>query len=115
VSEIENIRKGGDLNLVAEILLLANEKNKSQTTEEWQYPLVVGFDIPKSKWNENILPQLMNKKITLVTIPNIDLPKIPLTYEVLKYLNEACKALSDGRYGDVFGECRESLTLCTTA
>jgi hypothetical protein len=67
------------------------------------------FDIPKSKWNENILPQLMDKKVTLVTIPNIDLPKIPLTHEVLKYLSEACRALSDGRYGDVFGECRESL------
>jgi hypothetical protein len=51
----------------------------------------------------------MNKKITLVTIANIDLPKIPLTHEVLKYLNEASRALSDGRYGDVFGECRESL------
>ncbi len=40
---------------------------------------------------------------------NIELPKIPLTHKVLKYLNEACSALSDGRYGDVFGECRESL------
>lgn len=27
----------------------------------------------------------------------------------MKYLNEACRALSDGRYGDVFGECRESI------
>jgi hypothetical protein len=105
LSEIENIRKGGNLNLVAEILLLANEKN----TEELEYSFVVEFDIPKSIWNESILPQLMNKKITVVTIPNIEFPKIPLTHEVLKYLNEAWSALSDGRYGDVFGECRESL------
>ena len=42
MSEIENIRKGGDLNLVVEILLLANEIGKSYTAEEMQYPLVVG-------------------------------------------------------------------------
>ncbi|NAL78244.1 hypothetical protein [Nitrososphaera sp. AFS] len=114
LSEIENIRKGGNLNLVAEILLVANERNISYGTQEFEYPFVVEFDIPKSIWNENILPHLMNKKITLVTIPNIELPKIPLTHEVLKYLNEASRALSDGGYGDVFGECRESLNALYT-
>ena len=96
-------------------MLLANEKNKSYSPEELQYPFVVECNIPKSEWNEKILPRLINKKITLVTIPNIDLPKIPLTHEVLKYLNEASRALSDGRYGDVFGECRDPLKHLTTA
>ena len=68
VSEIENIRKGGDLNLMVEILIVANEINKSHTTEDLEYPFVVEFEIPKSKWNEKILPQLINKKITLIKL-----------------------------------------------
>lgn len=77
---------------------------------ESEYPFVLEFEVPKSKWKEDILPHLLNRRITFVSIPNIDLPQISLTHEVLKYLNEACRALNDGRYGDVFGECRESPT-----
>ena len=93
LSEIENMRRGRNLNFVVEILLLASDNKESHTTES-EYPFVLEFEVPKSKWKEDILPHLLNRRITFVSIPNI----------------EACRALNDGRYGDVFEECRESLT-----
>lgn len=109
LSEIENIRSGGDLNLSADISLLAKTHDPSYILEEQECPFSIKFTIAKSEWNDKILPQLISKKVTLITIPIIDLPEIPLTHDLIKYLNEAHKALNDGRYGDVFGECRQSI------
>jgi hypothetical protein len=35
--------------------------------------------------------------------------EVPVYYKDGSYLNEATKALQDGRYGDVFAECRQAL------
>ena len=43
LSEIENIRRGRNLNFVAEILLLASDNDESHATE-FEYPFVLEFD-----------------------------------------------------------------------
>jgi hypothetical protein len=110
LSEIERIRSGSNLNLHALISVLASPKDKSYPLEEQEYTFDVKFSVPKSQWNELILPELKRKRIILITFPIIELPDIPITDNITYYIGEANKALNDGRYGDVFGECRQALS-----
>jgi hypothetical protein len=61
LSEVERIRSGGNLNLHALISVVVAPKDKSYPIEEQEYTFDVKFDVPKSEWNELILPELTEK------------------------------------------------------
>jgi hypothetical protein len=44
-------------------------------------------------------------------MPTVSLPNSPLTAEVTRFLNDAEGSFKEGRWGDVFGECRKALNV----
>lgn len=63
---------------------------------------------PKSEWIEHLNATEFNK-IELIELPKIEFPKIPLTQHIVKFLDNATRAFSEGRYGDVLKENRNAL------
>lgn len=63
---------------------------------------------PRSEWIEHINATEFNK-IELVELPKIEFPKIPLTEYIVKFIDNARRAFSEGRYGDVLKESRNAL------
>ena len=73
---------------------------QSRGSEECKYP--------RSEWIEHINATEFNK-IELVELPKIEFPKIPLTEHIVKFIDNARRAFSEGRYGDVLKESRNAL------
>ena len=73
---------------------------QSRGSEECKYP--------RSEWIEHINTTEFNK-IELIELPKIEFPKLPLTEHIVKFTNNARRAFSEGRYGDVLKESRNTL------
>lgn len=63
---------------------------------------------PKSEWIEHLNNTEFNK-IELIELPKIVFPKIQLTEHIVRFLDNARRAFSEGRYGDVLKESRNAL------
>lgn len=118
LDKIEKLRSGNDLwfrfNPISGkyISQIGNNVNSIDTlnmqergTPESKYP--------KSEWIEHLNATEFDK-VELIEIPKIDLPQIPLTGHIVKFLGDANKAMNDGRYGDVLQECRKSIEALET-
>jgi hypothetical protein len=63
---------------------------------------------PRSDWIDD-LGRTEFEKVELVEIPVVVLANIPLTSDVTRFIHDAERAVQEGRYGDVFGECRKAV------
>ena len=105
LAQIERIRAGQKLNLKAEFRFLACQENERSSFTEVQYTLE-NILIEKSKWIEDILPQLNFKAVALVEIPKLEYPDLA---ESIEKINVAWKKYSAGETKEVLVKCREVL------
>lgn len=112
LSKIETLRGGGDLffftyaqlNAYGSVLRVVDTTeiiwvNADQDRERFKYS--------RSEWIDDL--NATDAKTILLEIPSVSFPDVPLTADVTRYLSDAERALKEGRWGDVFGECRKAL------
>jgi hypothetical protein len=111
MSKLEELRGGNDLwfrinQPTGWCIPRADPLNSLETLDiqssssEWKYP--------RSEWIEHLNTTKFNK-IELIELPKIEFPKIPLTEHIVKFTDNARRAFSEGRYGDVLKESRNAL------
>src|SRR5574337_671610 len=111
---IEELRSGGDLHFQIEPitsgLAIFNSGGSPINNVD-----VINFQImgntwkyPRSEWIDH-LNSTDYDKLELIEISKVDLPKLPLTDEVMKFLTQSDKAMNEGRYDDVLAECRSAI------
>ncbi|WP_428324363.1 hypothetical protein [Nitrosopumilus sp.] len=112
MSKLEELRNGNDLwfrinQPIGWCVPRQNTGNSFETlniqsrgSEECKYP--------RSEWIEHLNTTEFNK-FELIELPKIEFPKLPLTEHIVKFTDNARRAFSEGRYGDVLKESRNAL------
>jgi len=116
LEQIEKLREGGNLNFTVNVS--ATEIRLSKTVQGFSIssPRIVikypgnrtSYEIAKSKWCEEFLPQLGYKKVRLVEIPILVSPPEEFK-EAVDMIEKAWKDYSMGEYEDVLTDCRKAL------
>jgi hypothetical protein len=109
LSQIEKIRKSGDLNLNFNIRFQAFVVGKpfyGQFSDLQDCSISLDEQIAKSKWVEDILPKIGYKNVALVEIPVLEYIKLNKAIDIL---NRAWKSYSTGDIDDVLVNCRKTL------
>ncbi len=102
LSQIEKVREGGNLHLKANIRLQAHKFNDPASIREYHAD-IDDIEVPKSKWVEEILPNLNYKNVSLIEIPQLSDKNLS---DVISHLNNAWKKYSMGEPDEVLRECR---------
>lgn len=104
LSQIERLRGNAKLSLLLRTRLVYTSDNDARPREV-EFDLDI-LEIPKSKWVEEILPQLGFKNVALIELPQLE---FPLLQAAIDNLNQAWKKYSMGETNDVFVRCRTVL------
>lgn len=112
LDKIEKLRSGNDLwfkiQSISGKALFETSSLTSIDIPFFQERGITEGKYPKSEWIEHLNSTYYNK-LELIEIPKVELPKLPLTNEIMKFLNQANKAMNEGRYDDVLAECRGAI------
>ena len=103
LSQIEKLREGKNILFqVSGILYTTITQRKGKILSNINF----NFEIPKSKWVENILSKVGFKDVSL-----LEIPKLPRNgYErVIKWVDSAWKQYMMGEYDKVLSDCRKAL------
>jgi len=102
--EIEKLREGKDLDLLAEVKFIGEQNDQPQNKELSTFQL--NFRIPKSDWVEKMLPQLKFKNVSLIEIPDLMGSEFQ---KIVNHVNDAWKQYSMGEYNRLLTDCRKAL------
>lgn len=108
IYEIERIRRGNDIHFYYEVTFLSYSRSQIDEPPE-EIQLYSEFNIPKSIWSSTIMPKIDKKHLTIIAIPSIVFPEIEIKKYIIQNLDNARVAYDEGRYSDVFSECRKAL------
>ncbi len=105
LSQIEKIRKGGDLQLDISLKFQAFTSNDFTSLQPHQYTIPV--IIAKSQWVD-ILSSLNYKNIAMIELPKLEYKGLS---KAIDMLNDAWKSYSTGDMDDVLVKCRKALQI----
>ncbi|NOJ27849.1 MAG: hypothetical protein DA330_07565, partial [Nitrososphaera sp.] len=105
ISQIEKLRGNGKLNLRLRMRCVWYPESDPARIREADFDLD-NIDVPKSKWVEDVLPELGFKNTALVELPQLAFPELQ---NAIDNLNQAWKKYSMGETNDVFVRCRTVL------
>lgn len=113
IQQIEKIRKGEDFKLELKMRGFATgiRPNVKTVTADFS-PMVMEYELPKSKWIEKFLKRFDFKHVRLFEFPEI-LPPTSLS-EAIKHLDDGWIQFSSGHYNKVLGDCRLALEEVST-
>jgi len=112
---IEEYRNGGDLCFSSYQQLIAYgsvTRNGVHSTEPIWINAVQEkeiFKYARSEWID-ALNTTDYSKIELFEMPAVSLAQVSVTSDVTRFLREAERSMKEGRWDDVFGECRKAMT-----
>jgi hypothetical protein len=107
LSEIERIRRngGGNVYFTSNIRFQGYVVNQPGTMTEFSAD-VERIEISKSKWIEDILPQMNYKNIALLEVPKLEYKELN---DVINVIDSAHKKFIMGDTNEVLRECRVAL------
>jgi hypothetical protein len=121
IAAIERHRDGGPLNLTLHVQIQIDEIGVVMAPKESNRPALWGmtdvhmvrtdedFQIPQSRWVEQILPQLGYGKVHLIELPAVPLDACAAWEHSFKALKQAEEKHRLGFYDDAVGKCRIAL------
>jgi len=104
--KLEELRSGGDLWFTINIQKgLCIPHNKGIERLRFQQTGNTKYKYAQSEWITHLNATEFNK-IELIELPKIIFPKIPLTEEIIKFVNKSNQEYLEGKYGSVLKENR---------
>lgn len=116
IHKIENLRNGKDLYFFVDSSIDAFARvirDDITTTEPIRLSVErenYSYKYNRSEWNDHLTKSDFDK-IELLELPVVELPDISPTTDILSFLHAAEKAIREGRWDDVYGDCRNALNV----
>ena len=110
--KIEDLRNGDEMyfraNLIFGTAIVRLNNIESQATLQFNVYPTNQWLYPKSEWVKDLNTTDFHK-IELIEIPKIEFPELPLTSNIMRFVEDAKTSMNEGKHGDVLSKCRKAL------